>query len=113
MSPSPDDDGRRSPRIAVHRKTLSNGLLALLVQRPGLPVVSLNLLLRSGLVRERRGEEGLAQLTTTLLSHGTRQRSDAARGGRRLLGAALGAHLPIATAMSPARRSGAAIEILA
>ncbi|MCA9729013.1 MAG: insulinase family protein, partial [Candidatus Eisenbacteria bacterium] len=118
MSPSPTTTGGEGPRIAVHRKTLSNGLLALLVQRPGLPVVSLNLLLRSGLVRERRGEEGLAQLTTTLLSHGTRQRS-ATQLAEDVdsLGAALGVHCDrdfASVGLSAASDDlGAAIEILA
>lgn len=63
------------PRIPVRRETLPNGLLVLMLTRPDLPVVSLNLLLRSGLCLEKRGQEGLAQLTTSLLSHGTLRRS--------------------------------------
>jgi zinc protease len=63
------------PHVPVRRETLPNGLTVLMLTRPDLPIVSLNLLLRAGLCLEKRGEEGLAQLTTSLLSHGTRRRS--------------------------------------
>src|SRR5690606_14021058 len=93
MSFNPPTAPLTLPHVPVRRETLPNGLTVLMLTRPDLPIVSLNLLLRAGLCLEKRGEEGLAQLTTSLLSHGTRHRS-ATRLAEDVdsLGASLGVH---------------------
>lgn len=79
--------------FAIESHTLTNGLRVRVVERPGLPILSLTLLLPSGVARERRAEAGLAHFTAALLSQGTTTR-DALRLFEDVdaLGASLGVH---------------------
>jgi zinc protease len=54
---------------------LENGLTVLLNERPGLPVVSANLVLKTGSGANPRGRPGLANFTAAMLDEGTASRS--------------------------------------
>ena len=53
--------------------TLDNGLRVLLAPRPGLPLVSAQLLLLAGREADPAGKTGLAAMTTSLLTRGARR----------------------------------------
>jgi zinc protease len=57
------------------REKLDNGLVWLFSQQTGLPLVTLNLLVKAGTLQEPKGQEGLANLTASLLQSGTKSRS--------------------------------------
>lgn len=59
---------------AIHRFSLGSGLEVVLVERPGLPLVHLDLVVRGG-ARAQRGRPGLAALAMDLLDEGTRGRT--------------------------------------
>ncbi|HEX8284067.1 MAG TPA: insulinase family protein [Pyrinomonadaceae bacterium] len=66
------------PRLtlpAVQRRKLSNGLEVLVVEHHELPVVSLNLVMKTGAAGDPAGKAGLASLTADLLDEGTATRS--------------------------------------
>jgi len=60
------------------RRTLSNGLGLVIAPLTKLPVVTLLAIIDAGAVRDRAGEEGLAQLTARTLSEGAGRRDAAA-----------------------------------
>lgn len=60
---------------AVEKKKLSNGLEVWMVRQTELPIVSMNLVLKSGGVANPAGKEGLASVTAGLLNSGTKTRS--------------------------------------
>ncbi len=82
-----------APRFAVDRHRLPNGLTVFLLERRSLPLLSLTMLVPSGVNAETRTEAGLAHLTAALLPQGTATR-DAVRLAEDVdaLGASLGAH---------------------
>lgn len=59
---------------AIHRFSLGSGLEVVLVERPGLPLVHLDLVVRGG-ARAQGGRPGLAALAMDLLDEGTRGRT--------------------------------------
>ena len=59
------------------RAALDNGMNILHVQKTGLPTVAFGLVVRSGAASDPAGSAGLAQLTTTMLPEGTRNRTSA------------------------------------
>ena len=59
----------------VEKKKLSNGLAVWMVRQPELPIVSMNLVLKSGGAANPAGKEGLASMTSGLLDTGTKTRS--------------------------------------
>ena len=63
---------------AVQRRLLSNGLDVLVVEHRELPVVNLNLVVRTGGASDPDAKGGLAQVTADLLDEGTQSRSSAA-----------------------------------
>jgi zinc protease len=66
----------RDAKVAeVHEKTLANGLRVIVVERPGLPLVSAEVLLRSGAEADPARLAGLAGFTASLLTQGTETRS--------------------------------------
>jgi zinc protease len=70
--------GWPSPGWAFHtwkRVQLPNGLTLLVVEKPGMPVVSLTLLIERGATSDPPDKSGLATLTGHLLTEGTRQRA--------------------------------------
>jgi len=64
--PTPDYD---FPDVQRHR--LSNGLEVWLVERPGLPMSTLRLVVNAGQIAEPREQVGLASLTAAMLDKGT------------------------------------------
>jgi zinc protease len=68
----------RDPRFAlpqIQRRRLSNGLDVLIVRQPELPVVSINLVVKSGAAADPSDRAGLASLTADMLDEGTATRS--------------------------------------
>jgi zinc protease len=60
-----------APKVA----TLDNGLRVIVAPRHGLPIVTANLVVRSGAETDPAGLAGLADMTATLLTKGTAKRS--------------------------------------
>ena len=58
----------------VERRTLSNGLEVLVVNRPELPILSMELVVKAGADRAPIGKDGIAELTADLLTEGTTSR---------------------------------------
>lgn len=57
------------------RRELPNGLVWLFSEQRSLPLVSVNLLIKGGVLRDPAGKAGLANLTALLLTQGTKKRS--------------------------------------
>jgi zinc protease len=55
------------------RTILDNGATLLVAERPGVPMVIFNILLKSGAAADPTGKEGVASLTAELLTRGTKQ----------------------------------------
>lgn len=73
-APAPGEP--REVQFAVPvEKTLENGLRVIVVTRPGLPVLSADLLIKSGAEVDPPELAGLASMTATLLARGTAHRS--------------------------------------
>jgi len=63
-------------KLPPHEKiVLKNGLTVLLMEKPGVPMVSLAALVKAGDVSDPTGEEGLSSVTAGLLRKGTAKRS--------------------------------------
>jgi predicted Zn-dependent peptidase len=63
-------------KLHPHEKiVLKNGLTVLLLEKPGVPMVSLAALVKAGSVTDPAGEEGLSSVTAGLLRKGTTKRS--------------------------------------
>ncbi|MEM7789236.1 MAG: pitrilysin family protein [Bacteroidota bacterium] len=60
---------------AVERFALSNGLPVLFVEKPGVPLVQVNLLVKTGAVDDPEGQEGLAVFTGDMMDEGAGDRS--------------------------------------
>ena len=60
---------------AVQEKKLPNGLTVLVVERKSNPIVTAQLMVRSGASEEKDAKAGLANLTADMLTKGTRTRS--------------------------------------
>jgi zinc protease len=72
--PKPKPDPRfKLPQ--VQRRKLSNGLEVLIVEQHELPVVNMNLVLRTGGAADPQDRAGLASLTAALIDEGTKSRS--------------------------------------
>ena len=85
--PKPDPTFRLP---AIQRRKLSNGLEVVVVEQHELPVVSMNLVLKTGAAADPQDKAGLANLTAALLDEGTKTR-DALQISNEL--AAIGARL--------------------
>jgi predicted Zn-dependent peptidase len=72
--PTPKADPRLTlPQVQRHR--LSNGLEVVLVEHHELPVVTMNLVVKSGSAADPQNRAGLASLTADLLDEGTKKRN--------------------------------------
>lgn len=60
---------------AVQEKKLPNGLTVATIQRTGVPLVTIQLLVKSGASAEDASKAGLADITASLLTKGTKTRS--------------------------------------
>jgi zinc protease len=75
---------------SIQRRKLSNGLEVVLVEQHELPVVSMNMVMKTGAAADPQDKAGLANLTAALLDEGTKTR-DALQISNEL--AAIGARL--------------------
>ncbi len=66
---------------SVVRRRLSNGLEVLVAERHGLPILTLNLVVKGGETLVNPGKEGLASLTASLLTEGTETRDSLGLAG--------------------------------
>ncbi len=82
-----------SHQVLGVRQEVPNGLVWLFSEQTNLPLVTLNLLIKAGTLRDPQGKEGLANLTALMLLQGTKKRS-ATQIAQELdfLGAKLSAH---------------------
>jgi zinc protease len=72
--PKPKPDPKMTlPKI--ERRKLSNGLEVLIVRQPELPVVTMNLVIKSGAAADPLERPGLATLTADMLDEGTKTRN--------------------------------------
>ena len=55
----------------AHREVLPNGIVLLVAERPGVPIVAARVLMRAGAAFEPRDKAGLANLTGALLTRGS------------------------------------------
>lgn len=63
-------------KLPPHEKVmLKNGMTVLLMHKPGVPMVSFEVIVKAGSVEDPAGEEGLASVTAGLLRKGTAKRS--------------------------------------
>ena len=70
--------GGADPKLslpAIEKTRLSNGLEVWMVPHNELPIVAMNLVLKTGRANERDDRTGVAAMTTTLLDDGTKTRS--------------------------------------
>jgi zinc protease len=72
--PSPQPDPRFTLPL-IERRNLSNGLEVVIVEHHELPVVTLNMVLRTGAAADPQESAGLASITAALLDEGTSTRS--------------------------------------
>jgi zinc protease len=80
------------------RTVLDNGATLLVAERPGVPMVIFNILLKSGAASDPTGKEGVANLTAELLTRGTKQYSAQALAEELdFLGASLGVDADLET----------------
>ncbi|MDC4225628.1 MAG: insulinase family protein [Candidatus Manganitrophus sp.] len=61
--------------IKPKRLVLENGITLLILERPSLPIVSVEALIRAGALYDPNDKAGLANLTASLLEEGTKKRS--------------------------------------
>ena len=66
---------RPAKLIAPQEKTLANGLRVIVVERPGVPLLSAELIVRSGSETDPAKRAGLAKFTASLLTQGTAKRT--------------------------------------
>lgn len=80
------------------RTVLDNGATLLVAERPGVPMIVMNILLKSGAAADSTGKEGLANLTAELLTRGTKKHSAQALAEELdFLGASLGVDADVET----------------
>ncbi|HKV24616.1 MAG TPA: pitrilysin family protein [Candidatus Acidoferrum sp.] len=66
----------QSLHLPPHEKlVLKNGLTVLLLEKPGVPLVNMFALVKTGAAADPQGESGLASVTATLLRKGTKSRT--------------------------------------
>ncbi|MDI6853536.1 MAG: pitrilysin family protein [Deltaproteobacteria bacterium] len=66
---------QESPQVLGIKRSLPNGLVWLFSEQHGLPLVTLQVTVKAGVLRDPPGKAGLANLTALLLLQGTKQRS--------------------------------------
>ncbi|HJQ41050.1 MAG TPA: pitrilysin family protein [Thermoanaerobaculia bacterium] len=82
QTPPPPGTPRETKVPQPVEKTLANGLRVIVVPKPGLPLVAARLMIKTGAAADPKGRDGLAQLTATVLTKGTKTRTaeEIARG---------------------------------
>ncbi len=64
-----------SSQVLGVREQLPNGLVWLFSEQRSLPLVTMNMMIKAGALRDPKGKEGLANLTALMLVQGTKKRS--------------------------------------
>jgi zinc protease len=64
-----------SAAAIAHREVLPNGIVLLVAERPGVPIIAVRAFMRAGAAFEPRDRAGLANLTGSLLTRGTAKRT--------------------------------------
>src|ERR687891_85487 len=64
-----------SAAAIAHREVLPNGIVLLVAERPGVPIIAVRAFMRAGAAFEPRDRAGLANLTGALLTRGTARRT--------------------------------------
>jgi zinc protease len=70
--PGPNPSFKLPP---VQRRTLSNGLEVLVVEHKELPIINMNMVVKTGAAADPAGQAGLASLVADLLDEGTKTRT--------------------------------------
>jgi zinc protease len=102
----------------IQHIALSNGLEVMLLEKHQIPLVQLNLLIRTGSVHDPRGREGLAAMTATMLDEGAGER-DALALAEAIdflgadLSASAGNHTTVIRLHTPLARLDSALDIMA
>ena len=72
----PEPSAPKSVKIpAVIEKTIGNGLQVVTIERKNVPLVTVQLLVKSGAQNESAAKAGLADMTASLLTKGTATRT--------------------------------------
>lgn len=81
-TPPPPAAPRETKVPQAVEKTLPNGLRVIVVPKPGIPLVAARVMIKAGAAADPKGRDGLAQLTATVVTKGTKTRSaeEIARG---------------------------------
>lgn len=74
-SPPPPSAPKAVKIPAVQQRVLKNGLTVAVVERTSVPLVTIQLLVRSGASSEAANKAGLADITATMLTKGTKART--------------------------------------
>jgi zinc protease len=74
-TPPPPSAPKTAKVPAVKEKTLPNGLKVAVVERKNVPLVTVQLLIKSGASSEQMSQAGLANMTAALLTKGTKTRT--------------------------------------
>lgn len=74
--PRPPQSPLFNPPIPI-RRSLSNGLTVLLIEKQGLPMVSMGLICQSGAITDPPSKPGISSLTASMILEGTATRSSA------------------------------------
>ena len=94
------------------RFVLKNGMIVMVLSKPGLPLVQMQLQLPAGAVADPSGKEGLASLTATLLARGTARRdADAFAEQVEFMGGALDAGAALERSMVEAEFAARDFEV--
>ena len=82
QTPPPPAAPRETKVPQPVEKTLDNGLRVIVVPKPGIPLVAARLMIKTGAAADPKGRDGLAQLTASVVTKGTKTRSaeEIARG---------------------------------
>src|SRR5688572_27983141 len=75
VTPPPPAPPRQATLPQPVEKTLANGLRVIVVSKHDIPIVSARLIVRTGSEEDAPGFEGLAKITASLLTQGTKTRS--------------------------------------
>ena len=92
VAPPPPAAPREAKLPQPVEKTLGNGLRVIVVPKHDIPLVAARLFFKTGAAADPQGRDGLAQLTATVLTKGTKTRTaEQIARGVEALGATLGA----------------------
>ena len=75
VTPPPPAPPREAKLPQPVEKTLANGLRIIVVPKHTIPLVAARLMIKTGAAADPRGKDGLAELTATVLTKGTKTRS--------------------------------------